>query len=535
MTELIQVRSRLAPRALRGVGLLALGVLAAQVSLAAEPASAEPERPQLRITTDKKFDSGSIRPYRRNYPDIYRHIDAEQQAHVAELQRWVRQPSISAQGIGITEMAQMLRDDLRALGFQEAQIVPTDGHPGVWGYYDAGAKRTLALYMMYDVQPVVPEDWRTPPFEGNLVDTELGNVLMARGAMNQKGPQRALLNAIDSILKVRHKLPVNLMVIAEGEEELGSPHFAQVVSKYEQRLRKADGVFFPFNSQIGTDGRLDLYLGVKGYLYFELESRGGPQGGPTQHEIHGSFRSMVDSPATRLVQALATFTEADGSVVRIPGFYDQVVQPNEEQQMLLNALADRWDDAQVRKGLGVERWLGGKTGRDMLLDALFLPSLNIDGIWSGYTGEGVKTVLPHVATAKVDARLLPGTKPAELLAHIRAHLDRNGYSDIKIKELSSYQAAQFSVYDPFVRTAISVLNKYGDPPVVQPRLPGSAPFYVFTERLGLPMVFSGLGHGANMHAPNEYMVIHPKAGSKIAGLADIEKAYVDFLYALAES
>lgn len=517
--------------------LLALGALMPVGPLLAGQPVAEPralERPQLRITTGRKFDAASIRPYRRSFPDIYRHIDAEQPAHVAQLQRWMRQPSISAQDVGVADMARLLRDDLRDLGFQETELVPTDGHPGVWGHFDAGAKRTLVLYMMYDVQPVEPKDWRTPPFEGNLVETGLGTVLMARGAMNQKGPQRALLNAIDSILKVRHRLPVNLMVIAEGEEELGSPHFAQVVGKYEDRLRRADGVFFPFNSQIGADGRLDLYLGVKGYLYLELQARGGPQGGPVRHEIHGSFRSMVDSPAMRLVQALATLTTPDGRVVRIPGFYDQVVQPNEEQQTLLNALADHWDDAAVQKSLGVERWIGGKSGRDMLLDALFLPSLNIDGIGSGYTGEGVKTVLPHVATAKVDARLLPGTQPAELLGRIRAYLDSNGFTDIGIRELSGYQAAQFSVYDPFVRTAISVLNKYGEPPVVQPRLPGSAPFYMFTERLGLPLVFSGLGHGGNMHAPDEYMVIRPKAGSKIAGLATIEKAYVDFLYALAE-
>lgn len=528
------LRKRSNLHALAAAVLMALGACSGRVSLAAETGPAQPERPQLRITSERKFDAASIPRYRRSFPDIYRHIDAEQPAHIAQLQRWVRQPSISAQNVGIEQMAAMLRDDLRALGFQETELVPTDGHPGVWGYYDAGAKRTLALYMMYDVQPVVETDWRTPPFAGNLIDTELGTVLMARGAMNQKGPERALLNAIDSILKVRGKLPVNLMVIAEGEEELGSPHFPQVVQRYEDRLRKADGVFFPFNSQIGVDGRLDLYLGVKGYLYFELEAKGGPYGGPTQHEIHGSFRSMVDSPPQRLAQALASFTSPDGSVVRIPGFYDQVVQPNEEQQMLLNTLAERWDDAAVKKSLGVERWSGDKSGRELLLDALFLPTLNIDGLWSGYTGEGVKTVLPHIATAKIDARLLPNTQPAELLRQVRAHLDDNGFPDIAIRELSSYQAAQFSVHDPFVRTAIGVLNKYGDPPLVQPRLAGSAPFYMFTARLGLPMVFSGLGHGANMHAPDEYMVIEPKAGSKIAGLATIEKGYVDFLYALAE-
>jgi acetylornithine deacetylase/succinyl-diaminopimelate desuccinylase-like protein len=197
-------------------------------------------------------------------------------------------------------------------------------------------------------------------------------------------------------------------------------------------------------------------------------------------------------------------------------------------------MLDRWNEDLLRAGLGVERWIDGITGADAILRYLYEPTLNIDGIWGGYTGEGTKTILPHKATAKVDSRLPPNVRPDEALAKIRRHLDDHGFTDIEIRQLSGYPAAQTSVEAPLVQAAIGVFNKYNQIPLVWPRLAGSAPFYQFTERLGLPLVFAGLGHGSGAHAPNEYMVIRPRDGSNVAGLADIEKSYVDLLYALAE-
>ena len=266
------------------------------VEVAVKPAAIE--RPKFRIETDEVFSSASIGQYAGDHADIYRQIDSQLDGHIANIQRWLRQPSISAQNDGIQEMAVLLRDDLLALGFQEAELVPTDGHPGVWGYYDAGAEKTLMLYLMYDVQPVDPEDWQSPPFAAELVEHELGTVLMARGATNQKGPQRAFLNAVQSIIDVRGELPVNLMVTAEGEEELGSPHYPQIIDKYEERLKAAAGAIFPFNSQ-RPDGSLSMTLGVKGIIYFELEAKGNADGGPTKAEIHGSYKALVDSPVLR--------------------------------------------------------------------------------------------------------------------------------------------------------------------------------------------------------------------------------------------
>ena len=329
-------------------------------------------------------------------------------------------------------------------------------------------------------------------------------------------------------------LPVNLMVLAEGEEELGSPNYPELVDRFEDRLRNADGVFFPLNSQ-RPDGQFSMFLGVKGILYFEMEAKGAEWGGPTRAEIHGSYKAIVDAPVLRLAQALASLTTPDGNTVLIPGYYDEIRPPDEEEQRLINGIVKNWDETNLKKLLGVERWVDDLSGRDALLRYLYEVTLNVDGIWGGYTGEGVKTILPHKATAKVDSRLPADVDPARCLELVRAHLDKNGFHDIELRQLSGYPAARTSVEAPLVQAAIGVFNKWRQVSNVWPRLAGSAPFYQFTKRLGLPLVFNGLGHGSGAHAPNEYMVIKPAEGSSIAGLAEIEKSYVDLLYALAAS
>jgi acetylornithine deacetylase/succinyl-diaminopimelate desuccinylase-like protein len=491
--------------------------------------------PRFPITSTERYDPSAVPAYQGAHPDVYAHIDANLPAHLANLQRWVRQPSVSAENIGVQEMARMLRDDLVSLGFREAELVPTSGHPGVFGHYDAGAPRTLVIYMMYDVQPVVPDDWRVAPFDGAIVDHALGKVLMARGATNQKGPQRAFLNALESIIATRGKLPVNLLVVAEGEEELGSPNYPEVIAKYADRLRRANGVLFPFNSQ-QVGGRVTMFLGVKGITYFELEARGDSQRGPKNAEIHGSYKAITDAPAWRLTQALSTLVSRDGNTILVPGYHDAIRPPNAEEQKLFNGMLADWirNEPAMRAAMGIDRWIGGWTGAELLSHYLFDTTLNIDGMWSGYTGPGVKTILPHRATAKLDSRLVPDQTPDEALRLIRAHLDANGFQDIELRKLSGYPPAQTSVTAPLVQAAIGVYNKHGLTPSIAPRLAGSAPYYVFTETLQLPLVAGGIGHGTGAHGPNELMVVEPAPGSPIAGLAQIEKFYVDLLYALAE-
>lgn len=527
----------------RGLGaLLGVGAAAAAVTPAAaqdKPAKAAttPKAPHTPFTTSDAFDAAKIPAYRGRHDPVYAYIDAHQAEHLENLKRWVRQRSISAQNDGVLEMARLVEADLKAIGFQETAIVPSKGHPGVWGYFDAKAKKTLVIYMMYDVQPIEPTGWKVDAFAGEMVDDpRFGQVLMARGATNQKGPERAFLNAVASILAVKKKLPVNLMVLAEGEEELGSPNYPEIIGKYEDRLKTADGVFFPMNSQ-SPAGKVTLPMGVKGIWYVELISQGGPQGGPKEAEVHGSFKSILDSPAWRLVQAMATLTSPDGNTCLVEGFYDNIRAPNAEEQRLTNGLRPQWvaEEQQRKDALKVDRWINGMTAEETLYENLFNPSFNIDGLVSGYTGVGTKTILPHKALAKIDVRMVPNQTPEELTRKFRAHLDKHGFTDIEINPLSGYPAAQTSVEAPLVKAAIGVFNKHGVTPTVLPRLAGSAPYHVFTDRLKLPLVTAGMGHGSAQHAPNEYMVIKPKEGSNVAGLAEVEKFYVDLLYALAES
>jgi acetylornithine deacetylase/succinyl-diaminopimelate desuccinylase-like protein len=496
------------------------------------PAALSSERPRFEVSTDEAFSTASVPAYPGDHEAVYRHIEEHLDEHVAHLQRWVRQPSVSPEDRGIREMAGMLRSDLASMGFAEAELVPTDGNPGVWGFFDAGADRTLMVYMMYDVQPADAEDWLTPPFAGNIVEQRYGKVLMARGASNQKGPQRAFLNALQSIIDVTGTLPVNVMITAEGEEEIGSVHFPQIVAAYEDRLRNADGVLFPMNGK-RPGGDIIMDLGVKGIVYWEIEAIGGDWGGPREHEVHGSYRVIIDSPVLRLVQAIASMTSQDGNTVLVPGFYDGLRGPTAEEERLINGMLAIWDDAAMQEALAVSRWIDGLTGRDAILEYLYMPTLNVDGIWGGYTGPGSKTVLPHMATAKMDSRLPPGLDPDEHLAKIRRHLDEGGFDDVILRKSEGYPAPSTSVDDPFVQAAIGVLNKRGHRVAVRPWLAGSAPFYVFTERLALPFVFSSPGHGGGVHGPNEYMVIEPAEGSGLSGLAEVEKYYVDLVHALA--
>ena len=512
--------------------------LAAALSAVALTASAqEAKRPEFPFTTEKAYDAGKVAPYKGKHAAAYKYIDANKAAHVENVQRWVRQRSISAQNDGVTDMANMLIADLKALGFKEAELAPTKRHPGVWGYYDAGAKTTIAVYMMYDVQPIEPVGWNVDAFAGTIVeDHELGRVLMARGATNQKGPQRIFLNALEAIIKAEGKLPVNVMLLAEGEEELGSPHYPDLIAKYADRLKQANGgVLFPMMGQTLAGG-VQMSLGVKGNIYFELEAQGGPQGGPKTAEIHSSLKAIVDAPGLRLAQAIASLTSPDGNVIAVPGFYDSIRQPNQEEQELINGVLPAWtaNEPAMQKSLGVDKWIDGMTGREAITQYLFNTTLNMDGIWGGYQGEGTKTILPHKFTAKFDSRLVPNQTPDESERLIRAHLDAKGFTDIKLTRLSGYPPAQSSVKEPLVQAVIGAYRKYGITPSVMPRLAGSAPYYVFTDILKMPIVSAGIGYGTGAHAPNEFIIIDPKPGSKVAGITEAEKFYVDVIHAVAK-
>lgn len=462
---------------------------------------------------------------------IYKYIDEHINEHIAKLQEIVRQPSISAENIGIRECAELIRKYFEELGCVETKIVETKGNPVVYGEYDANSNKTLIVYMMYDTQPIDEQGWIVDPLAGEIIDMpQFGKCLVARGAYNTKGELRAFLNACESIKACKEEIPINLIFVAEGEEELGSRNLPEFIKKYEKKLKKANAVFFPSADQ-DQNGKVIMSLGVKGIIYFELELNGKEWGyGPTEFDIHGSNKAWVDSPAWRMIQALSTMTTKDGNTVLIENFYENVAPPNQEDLELLKKIEETFDEETIKKEMKVERFINDLHGIEALKKYLYSPTLNINGIWSGYIGPGTKTVLPYKIVAKIDVRLVPNMKVEEVLPKIRKHLDKHGFKEIKIRELETgYGWAKTSIKEKIVQATINSYREFGFEPEVWPLMAGSAPFCMFNrEPLNLPFVSGGLGHGGRAHSPNEYLVI--QEGENVKGLATLEKSYVSMLY-----
>lgn len=454
------------------------------------------------------------------------HIDQNFAQHLEQIQEYVRQPSISADGTGMKETAEMTKGFIEKLG-GTAKIVKTDGWPVVYGELDADAKKTLIIYGMYDVQPVEEEKdmWIAPPFGGKIINVKpFGKCLVNRGAINTKAPLRAFFNVCESILTVEGRLPVNLIFAVEGEEELGSAHFPQFVKKYEKELKKANAVFFPF-PQEDSKGKVILPLGMKGIIYLDLICKGGKWGGPTKRGIHSSNHAWVDSPVWRLVWALNTLKTSDEKIA-IKNFHENASPPSKEERNLLKKLENTFDEGATRKENDVLRFIDDLCGIELLKRYLYSPTINIDGITAGYTGEGTKTVLPHMAKAKIDIRLIPHMKTDEIIKKLKNHLRQKGYDDIEIKIHDCYSWSQTSVKEGCVQAMIRTYRHHSYEPEIWPRLGGSAPFCVFSQPpLNLPFVIGGLGHGGKMHSPNEYFVVK--------GIRDNEKSIATFLYEYA--
>jgi acetylornithine deacetylase/succinyl-diaminopimelate desuccinylase-like protein len=452
---------------------------------------------------------------------------------VQRLQEWIKLPSIAAENRNMEEGCSLMMRLAREAGFQEASRVATDGHPSVFATLDAGAPRTLGLYFMYDVKQGDGE-WSSPPFDAALLDKPgLGKVVMGRGAVNQKGPEAALLAALHAIRGAGAKVPINIVLVAEGEEEIGSPHFKQVVTKPEvaAALKRCRGVFMPSASQ-DPDGGVTVTLGAKGVVELELVSSGAKWGRGPAKDVHSSNRARLDSPSFHLVQALATLVNADGDPA-IDGFADAARPPTAAQKAMLDAAAARLSEATALKALSAQRWSHDLPWRATLERFLFTPTVNIEGLVAGYTGPGGKTVLPHRAVAKLDLRLVPDMTFDGAVAALKAHLAKRGFGDIEVNPSGGYDPTSTDAEASIIKAVEGVYRRAGLDPVLLPRNAGSYPGYVFTGApLNLPAAHFGLGHGSGAHAPDEYYVIEP-ANPRVRGWDGAVQSFVDYLYALA--
>lgn len=455
--------------------------------------------------------------------DIYAHIDARFDRHLDRVRAFVRQPSISGEGTGMAEMAELVRDTIRGLG-GSAEIAPTPGWPVVYGAIDAGAPKTLLLYGMYDVQPVEGEEWMAPPFAGDIVTLpDFGPSMIARGVYNTKGPLAGLFNVLETIKTVRGRLPVNVKFVVEGEEELGSRHLPGFIQQYKDRLT-ADATYFAFYNQ-DRRGKPMLWLGVKGIQYFEVTCRGGAWGGPRTRGVHGSNAVWVGNPVWRLLKALSTMTDEHEQII-IEGFYDDAVPPSVEDEGLLARLAETFDPSNELWMWDAERFKYDLQGAALLRRYLYDPTLNIDGIWGGYTGPGMKTLLPYEVKVKMDVRMVPNMEPERVRQRILAHLKKIGRDDIRVHFHEGYPPAKTSVSEPVVQALIRAIRSFGHEPEIWPHIAGSAPFYLFRRVLNQPVAMGGLGHGGRPHSPNEYATIE--------GMKLFERSVAKFIYEFAE-
>jgi acetylornithine deacetylase/succinyl-diaminopimelate desuccinylase-like protein len=403
------------------------------------------------------------------------------------------QPSISAKKEGVRECAELVVRILERHGFQ-VQKFETPGNPVIVGRADGKSKRTMLLYNHYDVQPPEPlELWTTPPFQPTLRD----GALFARGAADDKGEFIARLAAVEVVrLANGGTLPCSVTFVLEGEEEIGSPHIAQFVRAHTALL-KCDAAIWE-GGGIDQEGHPGTSLGCRGVLSVELAAE------TLKMDAHSGAAHILPNAAWRLLQALRCLKGADEKIL-IPGFYEHARPPSALDLELLEALPDT--EAWARKTYGVKQFVSGLKGRD-LDRAVFNCTCNIDGLTAGYQGEGMKTVIPARATAKLDFRLVPDQDPQDIFAKLRAHLDQSGFPDVSAVRLGAMWPYKASADDPLVRLAARTAEAvYQKSYRIDPLTGGSSPIYAFAGPLGgIPVIWAGVSYDDNRaHSPDEHV------------------------------
>jgi len=413
--------------------------------------------------------------------------------YIQEVSRLCAQPSISARKEGVLECAELVIQILQQHGFQ-VQKYETPGSPVIVGRAGGRSERTLMFYNHYDVQPPEPLDvWTTPPFQPTIRD----GALYARGAKDDKGEFIARLAAVDAVRAANGgELPCNVIFVVEGEEEIGSPHIAEFVRQHTDVL-KCHGAIWE-EGGIDKDGNPYNLLGCRGVITIELSVQ------MMKQDAHSGAANVLPNAAWRLVRVLESLKGTDERI-RIPGFYEAVRPPSKLDLELADALPTH--EEFFRELFGIKEYVLGRTGQE-LNRAVFEPTCNIQGITTGYQGEGAKTVIPSKASAKLDFRLVPDQDPNDILAKLRAYLDTQGFTDVIITQFGAMWPAKTPADDPLVKLAAQAgEDTYGLPSLLDPLAGGSSPIYAFINPLGgIPVIIAGVGYWDNrVHAPDEHV------------------------------
>jgi acetylornithine deacetylase/succinyl-diaminopimelate desuccinylase-like protein len=476
---------------------------------------------------------------------VYVHIDDHFDEHVERLQKWIRQPSISNSGEGIQESAEMVKGFFDELGCQQSKVYDTGitewglpGNPVVYAKCDEGAPKTVVIYWQYDTMPITqPDVWKVPPFDATIIPQgDFKKVLVARGATNSKGPEMAEYNALMSIRAVRGKLPVNVIFVAEGDEERMDIGLRNFVRDHQELFKGADAMMGGGSSE--------------GCVYIQLTTSGKSWGrGPVESDIHGSNKRSVDSPAWRHIQMLASLVSKDGNTPLIAGWKDNWVPPSPEQLAALKKRADTTDLKTMSTNLGVARYIA-ENPFDVLRMQTTETSFNLDGIWGGNMyANAAGAILPNKITSKHNIRYVPNMNGMDLTKKIRAQLDRNGYKDVEMKVIgdvpwsivdtkNEMNAAGKRMYDAFGVQGRRMLAANHVPEPAETG--GYWPSYLFNigkvgqrvaPLVGMPIGGGVVGLGGRAHAANEFYVI--EGAGKTYGMAGAEKSIATTLYNFA--
>ena len=426
--------------------------------------------------------------------EVFSYVDANRDRVLRELFGLLRQPSISAQNVGVAECAALLAREMEAAGVP-TRIMPTAGHPVVYGELTSpGAARTVLLYGHYDVQPPEPlELWQSPPFEPTIRDGRI----WGRGAGDNKGQLFAHLKGVEAILRTVGRLPVNVKFLFEGEEEVGSRNL-RAFAEANRELLAADCCYCADGGMLPND-QPSVVCGVRGILYVEVSATGA------NRDVHsGNLGPFVPAPAWRLTHFLATLQDAEGRI-RIPGFSDAVRPPSAAEREALARLP--FDPAVLTDlGLPAASPAEGPAYHERLM---FAPSLNICGLTSGYGGPGMKTIVPHRAAVKIDMRLVVDQEPDDIFRKFVAHAKAQGYGDLDIQRLGGFHPSRTPLEHPVNQAAARAVRLgFGKEPLFRSCMGGSDPDYVFTRVLGMPRVNVPYApHDENNHAPNESITL----------------------------
>jgi acetylornithine deacetylase/succinyl-diaminopimelate desuccinylase-like protein len=424
-------------------------------------------------------------------------INLNRDRYLEELKAVLAIPSVSAlpeHKDDVRRCAEWCADEMSRIGLQNVRLIETPGNPVVYGdWLGAAGAPTILFYGHYDVQPVDPLNlWQSPPFEATIRDGEL----YARGAADDKGQVFMHFKAVEAFLKQSGRLPMNIKFILEGEEEVGSEHLDDFIRAHKGELT-ADVVVIS-DSPMFARGVPSICYGLRGLVYFQIDLRG------SSTDLHsGSFGGAVANPAFVLAQMIAQMKDRSGRI-RVPGFYDDVKPLEEVERQAWAALP--FNEKKYRKDFGIPR-LAGETGYTTLERTWARPTLEINGLLSGFTGEGAKTVLPAVAMAKISMRLVPNQDPDRIAALFEAYVRKIAPKTVELNVTRMHGGRPWmtSFDNPFVQAAGRAIEKgFGRAPIFT-REGGSIPVVsTFQEELGLPSVLFGVGlPDENAHAPNE--------------------------------